>query len=297
MRKKTFLPIPRLFILNKSRGPTSADVLRDLKRSIPREMTYKMGHFGTLDPFAEGLLLVGSGGAMRIMDLVHKYSKKTYIATGKFGVKTATGDDTEVSSECEKVECEPFDIEKLEDAAKSFLGEYYQSPHVFSASKFKGRPLYDWARKGVKIEKEKKKRYIFDFKILEYSHPFIKFQVEVSTGTYIRSLFEDYSKKLGTLGHLTRLQRTQIGEVSLRHSKRPEELQTSCVGDFKDTLLKLLPFPEVDIGANETKMLLNGQKLSKLFLDGYYWILDDEKKIRSLAYSSEGILRPEINFS
>ena len=207
---------------------TSHDVVRHLKRNLPRPFG-KIGHFGTLDPFASGVLLVGIGGAQRANDLVHELYPKTYLAVGKLGQSTDTGDYTgEVcgvdTADYLYKKIANFDIEFLDQVLRErFLGDYWQSPHKFSAAKFEGKKLYQWAREGIEIAKDRVLRQVHDIKVIRYQFPYLSIQVTVSSGTYVRTLFQEMAEYLGTHGHLISLVRTAVGGAILENAIRKKQ--------------------------------------------------------------------------
>jgi tRNA pseudouridine55 synthase len=207
---------PIAFLVDKPEGMGSTDVVRQFKRNLPKPFK-KIGHFGTLDPFATGLLIIGVNGSQRLSDYVHADYKKVYKAVGLFGVHSDTGDKTgalESNHSVEEVEKLFEGKDKLELEKKwleEFSNEYFQRPPAYSAAKHKGKNLYEYAREGVIIEKEKVLREVVDFKIIKWDLPRVEFEVTVGIGTYIRVLFEDMAKAIGTTGHLEELRRVQIG--------------------------------------------------------------------------------------
>ena len=205
---------PRIFLVNKPRGIHSGDVLKHFKYHLPRGFG-KIGHLGTLDPFAEGLLLVAVGQPLGLAFSFEELLTKSYYAKGIFHWKSSTGDsDGELSSSTNKG-LPSFD--KILEVCNSILGEYWQSPPHFSAAKHEGKALYKYAREGVLIDKPPVRRVIHDINDFELMNNGAEccFEVEVSSGTYIRTLFEDLCKKLGTVGYLEGLIRTKIGDVEL----------------------------------------------------------------------------------
>ena len=195
-------------------------VLRGLKKIYPKGT--KIGHFGTLDPFASGLLLVGIGQGTRLNDIVHQYLPKTYLAVGKLMVATATGDHTSEIIETDSAigsdqRAKQWSSQQIELLLQShFVGKYQQVPHVYSACKFAGRSLHRWARAGVTITKDPVERTIYTLEVVRFSFPYLSLRVAVSSGTYLRTLFSDAAKILGTCGHLLGLVREKIGPCHFR---------------------------------------------------------------------------------
>jgi tRNA pseudouridine55 synthase len=211
---------PLIFAVNKPSLMTSNDVLYYFKKNLNFDFG-KIGHFGTLDPFASGLLLIGIQGAQKINEYIHELLPKTYFAKGFFGERTISGDLTSEVIELKDIELnwKNIDHSNLENLLKDkFLGDYWQRPHQISATKFQGKRLYDHAKSGTLIQKEKVLRKIFDLKITKYEYPYVEFFITVSSGTYIRSFFEDVSEFMGGVGHLKDLVRTSVGDISLDKS-------------------------------------------------------------------------------
>lgn len=250
---------PTAFFVDKPEGMGSTDVVRHFKRNLPKPFK-KIGHFGTLDPFATGLLIVGINGAQRLSDYLHKDFPKTYRAVGKLGVLSNTGDKTGELTEVEIPKTiKDVDIQKQEALwIERFSKGYLQSPPAYSAAKHKGKNLYEYARKGIIIEKPKVPREVIDFKIIKWELPFIEFEVTVSSGTYIRVLFEDMAEDLGTSGHLDALRRTQIGPHSVEKAGSLEKWPVEPL-----TVEELYPVKEIVLtDADLEKKYRNGLSLN-----------------------------------
>ncbi len=174
----------------------------------------KVGHTGTLDPLATGLMIVVVGSYCK---RANEFSKldKIYEVEMKFGVSSTTGDE-----EGEKTyhACPEFGLKQVEKTLESFIGESLQTPPIYSAIKINGQKAYNLARKGQKVELQPRKITIYDIKLKDYSFPLLSFRVHVSSGTYIRSLVKDIAKKLGTSGYLTDLRRTKVGNQKINDS-------------------------------------------------------------------------------
>jgi len=221
---------PGFILINKPPGITSHDVVDKL-----REITgiKKIGHSGTLDPFAEGLLILGIGKEFTKKLSISQKKDKEYIATLKLGAVSETFDKEGKISEIEikKIPSK----EEIENVLKTFEGEIEQIPPAFSAKKIKSKKAYQIARKGIKIRLNPQKVKIYNISILDYKFPFLKIKVNCSSGTYIRSLADDVGKKLGCGAYLDALIRTKIGEFSLDNAIELSKLNSE---NWKEFLFK-----------------------------------------------------------
>tara|TARA_B100000315_G_scaffold78873_1_gene72220 strand:+ start:170 stop:814 length:645 start_codon:yes stop_codon:yes gene_type:complete len=202
--------------IRKPVGWTSFDVVKKI-RSITREK--KVGHGGTLDPFAEGVLIIGTGkDTKRLNGITH--SDKSYTAVLSLGTGTDTL-DTEGNVTDQK-QVPALTVEKIESVLHSFLGKTMQMPPMFSAKKINGIRLYKLARKNIEIDRKPVEIHIRDIQFLDYCDHKIIFTVICSKGTYIRVLGKDIAEKLDTVGHLTALIRTRVGGYSINESQTIE---------------------------------------------------------------------------
>jgi len=318
MKNSPKLPTSLIFNIYKEEGPTSFDIIRKLKRIIPGK-GFKIGHFGTLDPFATGVILVAYGHATRLTDYVHKLMPKTYIAKGILGQSTDTGDgEGKVLQEIELDSSliDSWDKEKLTIFLREYFvkQEYWQRPPHFSAAKHCGKPLYKWARQGVAIEKPPVLRKIQEIQVLDYAPPYVTFSATVSTGTYIRTLFEDLAKQLGTIGHLQKLQRTAIGHIPMTHSLKEGFWQLSVenqVEKLKSTGLEMdqfLPFPRLTIFGETEQKYKNGIPFSlhannvivkqtphQLEFEQNYWVYGENSQLLGLGQSCAETVKAVFN--
>ena len=205
--------------IDKPAGMTSFDVIKRLR--VVTEIR-KIGHAGTLDPFATGLLIVCiSRQATKCIDEFTQLDK-TYTAMLKLGEKTDTAD---IEGKLIEVNDIPENVEQnIDKVFSSFLGKIDQVPPQFSAIKKGGVRLYKTARKGIQVEVEPRKVFIHTLSFLNYQKPYLEFSSTVSKGTYIRSLGEDIAAKLGTVGHLTELRRDAIGPFSVNDALSLEDI-------------------------------------------------------------------------
>lgn len=305
---------PLIFNAFKPARMTSYDVIRHFKRNLPKGYG-KIGHFGTLDPFASGVLLIGVNGAARLNDFIHEFLPKTYLAIGKLGVETETGDLTVEPCQVDnsiylKKEISNFSKEFIQTfLQEKFLGEYYQAPHKFSAAKFEGKALHKWAREGVEIQKEKKKRHVYSIEVVKYEFPYLSIRVKVSSGTYVRTLFSDFANALGTLGTLVSLVREEIGVCNLKNKIAKRSWPDGEEWDFEKfgvLVEELLPFGEIHFLGKEAKLYKNGVslKLDRAYKindsnlsSEYYWVRDEDETLLGLAKIVDNQIKVQFNLA
>jgi tRNA pseudouridine55 synthase len=213
-------------ILNmyKPKGWTSFDVVKKV-RSITKEK--KVGHGGTLDPFAEGVLVLGTGSDTKKLGMISD-SNKEYVATLKLGSRTDTHDIEGHVVEDKAIPT--LTLEEVETVLKSFIGEQYQTPPMYSAKKVNGQRLYKLARKNIEIEREPCLIKIVDIELIHFNSPVIEFSVTCSKGTYIRVLGTDIANQLGTVGHLIALKRKKVGEYAIDETIQIDDLVSNgCI--------------------------------------------------------------------
>lgn len=253
-----------LFI-DKSVDWTSRDVCNKISHIFN---TKKVGHTGTLDPFATGLLIVALGSASKAIPYLEDLNK-TYVAELTLGKKTNTGDLTgEVILE---KEVPNLTKEEIKETLSSFLGEQEQIPPMTSAIHVNGKKLYELAHKGIEVERKARKVNIFDISLLSYEDNKIIFSCTVSKGTYIRTLGEDIAEKLNTVGYLTALRRSKIDKYNLEKSKTIDNVNDSDlipIQDVLSTYMKVVPVDE-----NIIPKIKNGMPIKKEFI-GFNLIKD-----------------------
>ena len=208
-----------IIVIDKPKGLTSARVVSIVKKALNAK---KVGHAGTLDPFAEGVLICCVNQATKLADFLLK-GAKSYVAELKLGEETDTQDltGTVVSSTAPG----NYTTDSIDRVFKEFEGSIEQRPPVYSALKHKGTPLYKLARKGQPVQKPSRQVEIYRISILEIALPLIRFEVSCSAGTYIRSLAADVGTKLGCGAHLNALKRTASSGFTLDQAVALSELQ------------------------------------------------------------------------
>lgn len=233
-----------LLIVNKEKGFTSRDVVNIVSKKLNIK---KIGHTGTLDPLATGVLVLCIGKATSFVEIVTSLEKE-YIASITLGVQTDTFD---IEGNILKEENAIFTKEEIEKALKSFPSEYMQEVPIYSAVKVGGKKLYEYARNNEKVELPKRKVNIYNLELLEYeiinNKTTFKIKTKVSKGTYIRSLIKDIAASLGTIGTMTDLVRTKQGEYCIEDSYSLEDIKNNkykIIGISK--ILDKYPKIEVD---------------------------------------------------
>lgn len=312
-KKETLFP-PLVFNVFKPARMSSFDVVRHFKRHLPHGYG-KIGHFGTLDPFASGVLMIGIAGAARLNDFIHELLPKTYLAVGKLGVETPTGDYTsEIVQKDESLyltrEIASFSKDFIQEKLREkFLGDYLQAPHKYSAAKHMGRKLHEWARDGVEVKKEAVLRQVYKIEVVKYAFPYLSIRVEVSSGTYVRTLFTDMANYLGTLGSLISLVRESVGpnthQNAIQKKNWPQD-KTLPIMEFASKIEDVLPFTKLKLTPTQSAYFKNGGFLKPaelhVFQDSklsetFFWILDENEKLLGLGektFPTE--LKPKINF-
>ncbi len=250
-----------VMLLDKPEGISSNRALQLARRLINAR---KAGHTGTLDPMATGLLPLVFGNATKYSaDLLH--ADKRYTAVIELGAATDTMDRTgEVMAMSDKT----VSREDIESLLLEFTGEIEQVPPMYSAIKFGGRNLYEFARKGVHVEREARKVRVHELELIDFEWPFATVDVKVSKGTYIRVLADDIGRKLGTYAYLTLLRRTEVGDLKIADAvsfamlddktKTVEQRRAMLKG--ADFLLQSLA--SVHLDATQSARLRNGQRLA-----------------------------------
>lgn len=239
-----------IVLINKEKGLTSRDVVNKIVKKLNLK---KVGHAGTLDPIAKGLLVIGIGKGTKILDLLTMNTKE-YIATSKIGIETDTLD---ISGNIIK-EVNNFSLEKEEliKTLNSFVGSYYQEVPKYSAVKIKGKKLYEYARNDLNVDLPKRLITIYKIELLEFTKNEFTFKVLVSKGTYIRSLIRDIGIKLNLPMTMKELIRTKSGKFNLSDSYEISD-------DFKIIpIFKALDYPVIKITDEILlKKIKNGNKI------------------------------------
>lgn len=276
-----------VLVIDKEKGYTSRDIVNLVGKSLK---TKKVGHTGTLDPLATGVLVVCVNKATKLVELLTNHDKE-YIADITFGIETDTLDSTGTVL---KEENTNFSKEEIEKVLKQYEKEYDQTVPMYSAVKINGRKLYEYAREKEQINLPSRKVKIYQIDLLNYrqidNKTHIQIQCQVSKGTYIRSLIRDIAASLNTVAIMTDLRRTKVGKFTLDDAITLKELEHNS---FKihsiEEILNQYPIVEVD-NSLEFK-IKNGCKIPNDYNEQYV-VFKNSQEVLALYKSEEGILKP-----
>jgi tRNA pseudouridine55 synthase len=297
--KRKRVALDGVLLLDKPVGLSSNDALIQAKRLLNAA---KAGHTGTLDPFATGLLPLCFGEATKFtQDLLD--ADKTYDTIVHLGVSTTTGD-----TEGEILASRPVDasMEKISAVIDRFRGDIAQVPPMYSALKRDGKPLYEYARAGITLEREARQVRIHEIDVLSFDSPYLRLRVRCSKGTYIRVLGEDIGNALGCGAHLQALRRIQVADLSLQNSISLDVLAALPAEERLASLLPvdsmLMSFPAVLLPDELARRFLHGQRLP-LLKEGLFFVAGstrvriyretDNKLLGTAQISEFGVLAPE----
>lgn len=281
--------------INKEKDITSFDVIRKLRKILK---TRKIGHTGTLDPLATGVLVMCVGGATKLASEIEAESK-TYLANLDFGYATDTLDVTgKVLETKEKIEVTK---ELFEASLKRFVGDIEQVPPMYSALKVQGKKLYELAREGKEIERLARPVHISYIELIEFNEKSAVIKCKVSKGTYIRTLIDDIGRDLDCLATMTNLERLAVGEYNIENSYEVEEIEKMVENnnlEFIKDVEESFSYEKIQINdVKLEKLLRNGNKIpienitsgiKKIYIDGKFW---------GLAKVEGSILKPHKYFN
>ena len=271
--------IDGVVLVNKPIGITSFAAVKKVSKQLQAK---KVGHCGTLDPFASGLLIVTINNATKIARFIESQNKE-YIATLVLGVKTDSGDNT--GKVIKRLKPPKFEVLQLNDVIKSFIGKQTQIPPMHSAIKVNGQKLYELAHKGKTIEREPRPIEIYDIKLIKYRGNTLTFKVNCTKGTYIRTLAEDLAKRLGCVGHLKNLERTAIGDFLLTDAKNIDKL--SAAEDIIPIAQALKSMSKYIVSKDELSLVNNGGALV-IDQDEEYVLVINQESTPLAIYQKDG---------
>lgn len=292
-----------IIIINKTKGCTSHDIVYKIKKMLNK----KVGHTGTLDPMAEGVLPILIGKGTQLSKYLINHDKK-YIVELQLGIKTDTADSEGKIIEEKTVNKTKLSKENITNVLQTFIGKQEQIPPIYSAIKVNGKKLYEYARKGQEVELKPRQIEIYDIKLIDYSmdEKKIKFEVFCGKGTYIRSLCEDIATKFETVGYMKSLKRTQVGNFKIDNSITIEELKNLIENneniDIDDILKNKIitveeifeKFQSINLDEKKLEMFLNGVMLTQNLDEGVYKIYNKNSEFIGTGTIKNKLLKRDI---
>lgn len=280
-----------IIVINKEKGCTSHDIVYKIRKMF----NTKVGHTGTLDPNATGVLPILLGKGTKISKYLIEHDKE-YEVVLQLGVKTTTADEEGEIIEEKEVLKESLEQLEIERILKSFIGKIKQMPPKYSAIKVNGRKLYEYARKGQEVEIKPREVEIYNIEItnIQKEKKQIEFKVSCSKGTYIRTLCEDIAEKMRTVGYMKKLKRTKVGNfnieqaITLGQLQEKENIKIITIEEmFKDK-------EEIILEDSKIILLLNGVKMNMEKPNGIYRIYNKQNKFIGLGIVQNKILKIDI---
>ena len=280
-----------IIVINKEKGCTSHDIVYKVKKMF----NTKVGHTGTLDPNATGVLPILLGKGTKISKYLIEHDKE-YEVVLQLGVKTTTADEEGEIIEEKEVLKESLEQLEIERILKSFIGKIKQMPPKYSAIKVNGKKLYEYARKGQEVEIKPREVEIYNIEItnIQKEKKQIEFKVSCSKGTYIRTLCEDIAEKMRTVGYMKELKRTKVGDfnieqaITLGQLQEKENIKIITIEEmFKDK-------EEIILEDSKITLLLNGVKMNMEKPNGIYRIYNKQNKFIGLGIVQNKILKIDI---
>lgn len=295
--RKKFRDVHGVFLLDKPQGMSSNDIMQKVKRLFQAN---KAGHTGALDPLATGMLPICLGEATKFSQFLLD-SDKRYFVTAKLGERTDTSDAEGQVVETREVNVREADILA---ALPQFRGDILQVPTMFSALKHNGKPLYEYARQGITLEREARPITIFELKFIEYNAPYLSLEVHCSKGTYIRTLVDDLGEVLGCGAHVTVLRRLAVADYPIEMMMPIDELQLlaeSFPQKALDTLLlpmdtAVASLPALNLTEAQTKAVKFGQRVKFENVEQVYGLVrlfSDVNQFLGVAeVTTDNVIRP-----
>lgn len=318
-RRKKGRAINGVFLLDKAEGLSSNGIMQRVKRLFNAQ---KAGHTGALDPLATGMLPVCLGEATKFSQFLLDADKK-YRVTAKLGERTDSSDATGEIISRREVTC---DLAQIQQALENFRGDILQTPTMFSALKYQGKPLYEYARKGIDVPRPTRPITIFELTLVSYQAPYLTLDVHCSKGTYIRTLVDDLGELLGCGAHVTALRRTAVADFPAEKMLSLDELEKLAITeglwqekpeqgkeivpqaqDYQALDALLLPcdapvarLPAIHLTAQESRAIQHGQRLNIRAKIPAYDVQDQcrlfnetTQQFLGVAHLENGILHPE----
>lgn len=281
-----------IIIINKEKNYTSHDIVAIVKKTLGQ----KVGHTGTLDPDATGVLPLLIGKATKIAKYLENHDK-VYQAILKLGIKTDTADITGTILKRENIKM--LTKQQVEEVFSSMLGKIKQTPPMYSAIKIHGKKLYEYARQGKQVQVQPREIEIYDLTVnqIKGNENEITFTIHCSKGTYIRTFCEQIAQKLGTIGCMKQLNRLQVGEFSINNSITISELQQKK-DKLEDMMITIEDFftskERMILNEKNLEQFLNGVKLSYTLPEATYRIYNENKSFIGLGIIENGYLKRDV---
>lgn len=286
-----------ILIVNKPKQYTSHDVVAKVKKICGT----KVGHTGTLDPLATGVLPLLLGQGTKLSEFLTNHNK-TYEAVLKLGTKTDTADSEGIITQKQEVNTKELTKSKVNQVLQTFVGKQIQVPPVYSAIKVGGKKLYEYAREGKSVEVPSREIEIYNIELLQIQEELktIFFKVDCSKGTYIRTLCEDIAKRLGTIGYMKELNRVKVGEFTLEQAISIEEIEKNKNNaDFWNTHIITIPkffehTQSIILPESKLTLFLNGVQLTQNKPDGIYQIQTNQGKWVGMGTVNNKLLKRKL---
>ncbi len=286
-----------ILIINKPKEFTSHDVVAKVKKICK----VKVGHTGTLDPMATGVLPLLLGKGTKLSEYLINHNK-IYEAVISLGEKTSTADSQGEVIEEQEVNLNNLQIENVKNILQNMVGKQKQTPPIYSAIKINGKKLYEYARSGKQVEIPQREIEIYSMELIEINKSLktISFRVHCSKGTYIRTLCEEIAEKLETVGYMKELNRTKVGNFEIASAITIEDLEKNK--DSEEFLNKHIisiqdffkDYPIIYLENQEIELLLNGVKLQRDLEDGLYQIQTVSKKFIGVGKLTNNMLKRKL---
>lgn len=284
-----------IIVINKPKNCTSHDIVYKVKKILKE----KVGHTGTLDPNATGVLplLIGNGTKLSKYLIEHD---KEYKATIFLGKQTTTLDIEGEVIEERNIDLEKINQDNVEQVLSSFIGQQEQLPPIYSAIKVKGKKLYEYARSGQNVEIEPRKIEIYGINLEKINENRIIFRVRCSKGTYIRTLCKDIAEKLGTIGYMEELERLSVGQFKIEESITIEQLDENINNNefIENHFISIEKFfkekEKIQLNSKGLELFINGVRFTRNLKDDLYRIYDENNQFIGLGIVENKLLKREI---
>ena len=281
-----------IFNVLKPPGMTSHDVIAFLRRALN---TKKVGHGGTLDPDAAGVLPVFTGTATRLLEFAVE-GRKQYLVEVTLGKQTDTGDDS--GTVVKEMPVPELTEETLQKVLQSFLGKQKQLPPMYSAIKINGQKLYQLARKGVEVERELRDIEVYKLELLNFTATTLTLAVDCSKGTYIRVLGEDIATALGTCGTMSFLLRTQVGSYHLNESHTLQEIAADPASCVEAPVTAVDHLPKLVLTDNQAARITNGVRTTVAgTAEGKYVLMSSGNEFLGIGTCKESMVKGDKIFA